>query len=111
MKNEQKIQTLQRAKGNAVAFYHCCDESQDFWEQVIDDCDEDIIEIANRKPPEPMFTRKRLAVMLVITLILLAVALCGCATAKASLNLGGAVMQDTGWALKKMSENITVQEK
>ena len=104
MRNEQEIQTLQRAKGNAVAFWHCNDESQDFWEQVIDDCDEDIIEIANRKPPEPMFTRARLAVMLVIALILLVIALSGCQTVKGGLG-------DLSWSAKVLADNIQVKEK
>ena len=109
MKNEKKtIEYINKTKQDALRFLKEAQEDVALWTMVVNGCDTDIKEASNRKP---MYGKARLGVMAAIALILLVIALSGCQTAKASLNLGGAVMQDTGWALKKMSDNIQVQEK
>ena len=79
MRNEKlTIQTLQIAKGNAVAFYEQGDESQDFWKQIIDDCNDEIIAISQESPL--MYGRSRIIVMAIIIVILLGIAAAGCNT-------------------------------
>ena len=74
MRNELDIQTLQKAKANAVAFYDQGDESQDFWEQVIEDLDEEIKDIKD----EQSARREGLAITACVVLILLTIWLTGC---------------------------------
>ena len=87
MRTKLDIQTLQRAKGNAVAFYNAA-EDKEFWQQVIDDCDEEIIEISKEKP---LFSKPRIVAILIVALILIALSGCqfasGCG--KAVQGLGG----------------------
>ena len=82
MRDELDIQTLQRAKANAVAYYHAKDTDQDFWEQCVQDIDDEIKDIGRQEVPEPMFSNARLGVMAVIVLILLTVWLSGCEAAQ-----------------------------
>ena len=79
MRNELDIQTLQRAKANAVAYYHAQDTDQDFWEQCIQDIDDEIKDI-DRQLNEPIFTKARIVAMAVVALILVLIALSGCET-------------------------------
>ena len=76
---DKYIQALQSGKGRAVAYYHANDEDQWFWEQAIEDYDDEIIE---QSKVEPMFGNARLGVMAVIVLILLTVWLSGCEAAQ-----------------------------
>ena len=77
MRNELDIKTLQKAKGNAVAFYNACEEPEDreFWTQVIEDCDEEIKAIS--KEPLRQIDRVKVA-MLIIILALIAFLVFGC---------------------------------
>ena len=103
MRNELDIQTLQRAKANAVAYYHAQDTDQDFWEQCIQDIDDEIKDIDRQSEP-PMYGKARLAVMAIIILILLTILLSSCATLKGGLT-------DSAWIAQKLADNIKTQEK
>ena len=98
---DKYIQALQSGKGRAVAYYHANDEDQWFWEQAIEDYDDEIIE---QSKVEPMYGKARIGVMIIIVLILATVALSGCQTVKGSLG-------DLSWGAKVLADNIVVQEK
>ena len=53
---------------------------------------------------------KLLIMLVIVNLLVIATILSGCNTAKAGLNFSGAVLQDTGWAISKMSDNIQVDK-
>lgn len=81
MRTELDIQTLQQAKANAVQFYSQGGESQEFWEQVIDDCDEEIKEISKEREQDDRIIEAlivKFALVFITLLILYTVA--GCQT-------------------------------
>lgn len=105
MRTELDIQTLQRAKANAVAFWHT-NQSQEFWEAVIDDCDEEIIAISRQEAPQPMYGKARLGVMAVIAIVLLSILFCsvGC---KATAGLG----RDITWMGEAGEEMLSYESR
>jgi hypothetical protein len=104
MRTELDIEVLQEAKGNAVKRYNAAasDSDRGFWEQVINDIDDEIIDIQQEQ--EPLYNKTRIAVMILIVLVLLTIWLVGCCTVKG-------VMNDTAWVLRTGADNIQVKEK
>jgi predicted small secreted protein len=80
MRTELDIEVLQEAKANAVKRYNAAasDTSKGFWEQVINDIDDEIIDIQQEQ--ESLYNKTRIAVMILIVLVLLTIWLVGCAT-------------------------------
>jgi predicted small secreted protein len=57
MRNELDIQTLQRAKANAVAYFHANDTDHEFWEQCVEDIDDEIKCIGKEPDLKPARSR------------------------------------------------------
>jgi hypothetical protein len=52
-----------------------------------------------------------LSMVIAVNLLVLAIILSGCNTAKQTLNLGSAICQDASWLAEKTADNIQTQEK
>jgi TRAP-type mannitol/chloroaromatic compound transport system permease large subunit len=103
MRDELDIQTLQTAKANATAFYHADDTDKEFWEQVVEDIDEEIVAISQQEKKQ---NTKAMIMLVIITILVLAtiiLTIC-CQTVKG-------VTGDAGWMLTKLSDNIQTEGK
>ena len=103
MRNEKlTIQTLQIAKGNAVAFYEQGDESQDFWKQIIDDCNDEIIAISQEVPK-----KHGKAVITVVAGIALFLVILWCAGCGEIIQSAGHLCNAGGQALSFTGDHLT----
>ena len=100
MRDTKAQDYLMKTKNDATRMYNDACEDVACWEQVINDCDQELGEIAKERP---MYGKARIAIMVVIVLILATVALSGCQTLQGGLN-------DLSWGAKTLADNINVSE-
>ena len=113
---EKALAYLEKTKADAMVFYTEACEDVERWEEVINDCEDEALEIRRSGNAAIEALVVKVALAIVTALVLLSIVLtAGCQTVKAGLygtgRLAGAAGQDAKWIAEKLADNIQVQEK
>ena len=113
---EKALAYLEKTKVDAMMFYTEACEDVERWEEVINDCEDEALEIRRSGNAAVEVLVVKVALAIVTVLVLLSIVLTsGCQTVKEGLygtgRLAGAAGQDAKWIAEKLADNIQVQEK
>jgi hypothetical protein len=110
MKAEQKEQAmsyLEKTKADAMKFYTEACEDAERWEQIVNDCEDEMIEIGQVRTRGSMHTRLLIMIVLVNILVLVMIVCSNCATTiRGTGQMISGVGQGTGTIVKGVGDYL-----